>query len=216
MPVGDVNVEGDLIVSEEILDYYRIDGLYHITHLEHIRTIIRDGLLSHNSAHQRDVVQHNISNTEVQELRAQRLIGERPLHDYVPLYFNPRNAMLYRILKELTPKNFVVVIRISRKLMLRKEVWFTDGNAAIRKTRPYNNLEDLDKLDWECIRATHWKDYDEGVRKCMAEILVPDKISANFIKRRSNFFVQDQEAKTRIVRAIPSAKVTIDKYMFFS
>lgn len=202
-------------MSEEILDYYKIDGLFHFTHLDHIQTIARDGLLSHNSAHKRGVVQHDISNSDVQDLRAQRYIGDRPLHDFVPLYFNPRNAMLYQISQEFTLKD-IVILRLSRNLMLQQGVWFTDGNAANTPTSSYDCLEDLDKLDWECIRAQYWTEYEDGKRKCMAEILVPDKISANFIKRRSNFFVQDQEAKTRIERAIPSARVTIDKYMFFS
>lgn len=202
-------------MSEEILDYYEIDGLYHFTHFDHIQTIFRDGLLSHNNAHELGFVKHDISNTDVQDLRAQRFIGERPLHDYVPLYFNPRNAMLYQIFQEFTLED-IVFLRLSRKLMLQQGVWFTDGNAANTPTQAYNSLEDLDKLDWKCIRAEYWTEYEDGKRKCMAEILVPDKISANYIKRRSYLFVQDQEAKNRIEKVIPSARVYVNDDLYFT
>ena len=202
-------------MSEEILDYHEIDGLYHFTHIDHIQTIFKYGLHSHNYAHELGFVQHDISNTDVQDLRAKRFVGERQLHDYVPLYFNPRNAMLYQISHEFTPKN-IVFIRMSRKLMLQKGVWFTDGNAANTKTLSYNRLEDLDKLDWECIRSENWTEYEDGKRKCMAEILVPDKISANYIKRMSLLFVQDQEAQSRIEAVLPYARVTVNKDMYFN
>ncbi len=202
-------------MSEEILDYHEVDGLYHFTHIDNIQTIFEFGLHSHNYAHELGFVQNDISNTEVQDLRAKRCVGGRQLHDYVPLYFNPRNAMLYQISRESTPKN-IVFIRMSRKLMLQKGVWFTDGNAANTITLSYNCLEDLDKLDWEFIRAEYWTEYEDGKRKCMAEILVPDKISANYIKRKSHLFVQDQETQNRIVAALPYAHVTINRDMYFN
>ena len=37
-------------MSEGLLDYYKIDGLYHLTHVDHIQTIFRYGLLSYNIA----------------------------------------------------------------------------------------------------------------------------------------------------------------------
>lgn len=202
-------------MSEEILDYYEIDGLYHFTHVDHVQSIFKDGLLSHNNAHQRGVVQHDISNVDVQDLRARRCVGGRPLHDYVPLYFNPRNAMLYQVFQEFTLKD-LVVLRLSRKLMLQKGVWFTDGNAANTPTLSYDSLEDLDKLDWECIRAEYWTDYEDGKRKCMAEILIPDKISANYIKRRSHLFVENQETRNRIEAILPDTRIAINKDMYFT
>lgn len=202
-------------MSEEILGYYEIDGLYHLTHIDHVQTIFKDGLLSHNNAHERGLVQHDISNPSVQDQRAIRFIGKRPLHDYVPLYFNPRNAMLFDVFKNRTLKD-IVLLRLSRKLMLQKGVWFTDGNAANDPTLFYNKLEDLDKLDWDCIRARYWNDYEDGKRKCMAEILVPDKISENYIKRKSHLFVENQESRNRIEAILPDARVAVDERKFFT
>ena len=206
---------GDLIVQEEILDYYGIDGLYHFTHIDHLHTIYKYGLRSHNNAHEFGLVQHDISNPDVQDLRAQRFIGRRPLHDYVPLYFNPRNAMLFDVFKKHTLEG-IVILRLPRMLMFQKGVWFTDGNAANSPTLSYDSLKDLDKLDWECIRAAYWNDYEDGKRKCMAEVLVPDQISANYIKRKSNLFVDNQESRRRIEAILPDARVAVDEDKFFT
>ncbi len=45
-----VNTEGDLIVSEEILGYYDIDGLYQFTHVDHIQTIFRVRITMHTNS----------------------------------------------------------------------------------------------------------------------------------------------------------------------
>ena len=202
-------------MSEEILDYYEIDSLYHYTHVDHLHTIYKYGLRSHNRAHELGLVQHDISNPDVQDLRAHRLIGGRPLHDYVPLYFNPRNAMLFDVFKKHTLEG-IVLLRLPRMLMLQKGVWFTDGNAANTPTLSYDNLEDLDKLDWECIRAEYWTEYEDGKRKCMAEILIPDKISANYIKRKAYLFVENPETQNRIEAILPDARVAVDEGKFFT
>ena len=202
-------------MSEEILDYYGIDGLYHFTHVDHLHTIFRYGLCSHNNAHELGLVQHDISNPDVQDLRTHRRIGGRPLHAYVPLYFNPRNAMLFDVFKKHTLKG-IVFLQLPRMLMFQKGVWFTDGNAANSPTLSYDSLEDLDKLDWECIRAEYWTEYEDGKRKCMAEILVPDKISANYIKRKSYLLVQNQETRLLIEEVIPDARAVINEDMYFT
>ncbi len=202
-------------MSEELIGYYKLEGLYHLTHVDHIRNIFRYGLLPHNDAHKYGLVRHDISSTDVQNLRSHRHIGGRSVHDYVPLYFNPKNAMLYQVSQVFTP-NDIVVIRLSCNLMLQKGVWFTDGNAANATTLSYDCLEDLDKLDWECIRAGYWTEYVDGRRKRMAEILVPNKISDNYIKRKSHIYVRNQDTKSRILGVIPYARVTIDKGFYFS
>lgn len=202
-------------MSEEIFDYYEIDGLYHFTHVHHVQSIFKNGLRSHNNSHELGLVRNDISNPEVQRLRSQRSIGGRPLHDYVPLYFNPRNAMLFDVFRNHTLVD-IAIIRLPRNLLLQKGVWFTDGNAANTPTISYDRLEDLNKLDWECIQAEYWTEYEDGKRKCMAEILVPDMISANYIQRKSYLFVENQETQNRIEAILPNARVAVDEDKFFT
>lgn len=201
-------------MSEETLSYFKLEGLYHFTHVDHIHSIFRYGLLSHNRAHNLGLVQHDISSTDVQHRRSQRSIGGMPVHRYVPLYFNPRNAMLFRIAQDFTMKN-IVMLRLPCELMMQKGVWFTDGNAASTATLSYSSLNDLAKLDWDCLRAGYWSEYEDGRRKRMAEILIPNKISDSYIKRKSHLFAHDQEVKGRILAKVPNARVTVDRGLFF-
>ena len=53
---------------------------------------------------------------------------------------------------------------------------FTDGNAASEKTIFYEDAADLDALDWDCLEAEYWTDFDDGARKRCAEALVPVRI----------------------------------------
>lgn len=47
----------------------------------------------------------------------------------------------------------------------------SNGNAGTRYTRFFDNLEELEKLDWNAIEATNWKDLMIRERK-QAEFLV--------------------------------------------
>ena len=201
-------------MSEDSLSYFKLEGLFHFTHVDHIQSIFRHGLLSHENAHKQGLVQHDISSTEVQHRRSQLSIGGMPVHNYVPLYFNPRNAMLFRIAQDFTMKN-IVIFRLPCELMKQRGVWFTDGNAASTATMSFSNLNDLTKLDWDCLRAGYWTDFEDGRRKRMAEILIPDKISDSYIKRKSHLFAHDQEVKGRILATVPNARVTVDRVLFF-
>lgn len=62
---------------------YEICFLYHLTHVDNMPSILKHGLLSHNSAHARGLVMEDLSDPDVQDRRADRRRGDRPLHDYV-------------------------------------------------------------------------------------------------------------------------------------
>jgi len=49
---------------------YGIDFLYHMTHISNLASIIRYGLLSHNVAHKLNLIQSDISDSDVQNIRA--------------------------------------------------------------------------------------------------------------------------------------------------
>ncbi|HKJ33293.1 MAG TPA: DarT ssDNA thymidine ADP-ribosyltransferase family protein, partial [Balneolales bacterium] len=66
-----------------------VDYLYHMTHLANLNGILEKGLLSHNKAHKKGLLAQDISDSTVNNRRVK-------IHNYVPLYFNPKNPMLYR------------------------------------------------------------------------------------------------------------------------
>ena len=55
------------------------------------------------------------------------------------------------------------------------EFCFTDGHAKDRLTAYYNNLADLDKVDWRAVDLTYWvstEDEPDNMRRKQAEFLV--------------------------------------------
>jgi len=161
------------------LDQQGIRFFYHITHINNLANIMADGLYSHEKAHQH----HQITDISNQSINAHRgfyldSIFYRSLHSYVPCFFNPRNPMSY-CLREMA--NELVILKISRKLLLRGNVIFTDGNAACRDTRFLCQLTDLQQLNWDCLNDKYWCHYVDGKRQRSAEMLVPDHIPVKSI-----------------------------------
>ncbi len=157
------------------LDAHKVEHLYHMTHIDNLPSILKYGLLAHGNGFQ----QKDISNQEVNDRRSrEEPIYGRSLHSYVPFYFNPRNAMLY----VQGDQDNIVILEVRRELILKDGVLFTDGNAASNSTDFYNDLSDLDNLDWECLRAKYWTEFIDGKRTMMAEVLVPDVVSVDKIE----------------------------------
>lgn len=159
----------------DFLSDYGVEYIYHMTHIKNLPGILKYGLLPHGNSHQRT----DISNQDVNRRRSRRdpIYGKR-IHNYVPFYFSPRNAMLYAQYNE----DDIVILKLDADLLYGEGVLFTDGNASSNVTEFYDDLSDLDVLDWRCIRARYWNDYSDGRRKKMAEVLVPKKVKKRNIK----------------------------------
>lgn len=181
---------------------YRIRYLYYIAPLENLKSIATHGLLSHNRAHA-DHSPADISDPDVQKRRMRRdPIYQKPLHDYVPLYFRARNPMLSR---RRSLQSELAVLYIDRRMMQNPGAIFTDGNAASNRTSFYSDLADLDKLDWDCIWAPDWTKFEDGRRKRCAEVLVPELIPFNAVRR---IVVQNEDARAA-ARAATSSHIDI-------
>ena len=175
-----------------------------------MRSIIENGLLSHNRAHREGYVTRDISLQEVNDRRGFKNVYGRPLHGYVPLYFNPRNPMLaYR----RAMQDSIAILYLDKSLLFQDEIVIADGNAANNATAFYRGLQNLDKLDWQCINfpGNNWHIIENGRqvtrvenrRKRCAEILIPDMISAQFIEQvavqtRATLLALDESIRRRI------------------
>ena len=164
---------------KRIADTHGIEHLYYLAPIDNAESILQHGILSHKKARQFN--HHDISLREVNDRRRSfRVPGGRPLHDYVPLYFTPRNPMLYT---RRDIQDDIVVLCVDRDLIFGAGVFFTDGNAASVFTHFFDNPESLDQLDWHCIRSHYWTDFEDGRRKRCSEVLVPDRVSSESIRR---------------------------------
>jgi len=174
MQVSAPNGVVDFINTESyLIKQYGIGCLYHITHIDNLSGILEHGLLSHNLAHQQCLVT-DISDINVNARRAGiRPMGNLSLHDYVPTYFNSRNAMSY-VRREQASE--LVVLKLNPQLLLQTKVLFTDGNAASCNTSFFNDLNDLSQLNWECLNDRTWFNHVDGKRQRCAEMLIPNCI----------------------------------------
>jgi hypothetical protein len=163
-------------LERNLLNEYKIDFLYHMTHIDNLSTILKHGLLCHNNKYQKI----DISDCDVNSRRNRKEpIYNKSIHSYVPFYINPRNAMLY---KRREKQDEIVILVLKNELMINQGVLFTDGNASCSSTGFSNNLSrDITKLDWDCLKDNFWNNHVDGRRTRMAEVLVPNYVSQDNI-----------------------------------
>ncbi len=161
-------------------------AIYHITNVRNLPSIIqREGLCCDNTVTGQNIDHVNIAYGGIKARRAVRPVRISPggtLADYVPFYFAPRSPMLYAIHKGLIEgydegqKTIVYLVSSVEGVSgAGSRFCFTDGHAAMAISRFFNKASDLDRVDWEIIRATYWHDTEEDndrKRRRQAEFLV--------------------------------------------
>jgi len=193
--------------NDNIMNDLEIKYIYHMTHYSNIKNILNNGLYSHSNA----LVHKHIDNKEVNDRRNKaEPIYKKNLHSYVPFYFNPKNPMLF-VNKEY--QNDIVILAFSRNLLFEESTIFTDGNAAANKTKYYKKIEDLGKLNWKCLHANNWIDFEDGKREKMAEILIPQKVSIQYLEK---IYCYDSETKNYILNLNTQLQVEINTSFYFN
>lgn len=162
------------------MDRAVVTELHYMTPISNLASIAQLGLLSHTRA---SVVSHaSVALESVQDHRAgKRVPGGRPLHEYVNLYFDARNAMMW-----MRRADDLLVIRISPLVLDLEGVVVSDGNAANGPTRFFPSPTGLAHLDAERVYAEWWTHEDywtqrERKRQRQAEVLVPDVVAPEYI-----------------------------------
>jgi hypothetical protein len=162
--------------ARRYLAEFNINYLYHITSKNNLSGIFKDGLLSHHNIKKKRLTYTDISDCDVNVIRAAKHdpIYKKNLHEYVPLYFNHKNAMLF---KKRDIQNTLVILCINSELLLNNTAIFTDGNAANNPTRFYSRTKNLSNLNWDIIKSSEpWNKFSDGKRIRMSECLVFSRI----------------------------------------
>jgi len=160
--------------------------VYHITHVKNLMTILAtEGLRSYNGIQSHNLSVSNIAHSHIQDRRAKKSLkygAGGTLHDYVPFYFAPRSPMLYTInqgnVSDHSEGQTPVVHLAASAQAIRAaghSFVFTDGHGTMQITQFFDNLADLDKVDWQIMKAKYWKDIDidnDRKRRRQAEFLV--------------------------------------------
>ena len=199
--------------NENMLDNYKIDYVFHMTEVSNLKNILQYGLLSHNEAHSKGFNKTDIALQDVNQRRASKKpIHGISLHDYVPMYFNPKNPMLYRR-KQI--QDNIVILAIDRRVIYQNKSIFSDGNAASDATKFFNNLSDLVRLNWQCIRNEYWNDYVDGKRIKCAETLTHPKIPIKYVKKIHCNSIQTKNIVDKMVSIERPFRVELNSKYFF-
>ena len=133
------------------MDRTEVKELCYITAIVNVPSILTVGLLSHNRAIK--VAHLSIAKQGVQDIRAGKVVpGGVRLHDYVNLYFNPRNPMMYY---RKDQHETCCVLEVTPSVLDLPGVIVTDQNAArFAAFRPVG--EGLALVDREVTFARYW------------------------------------------------------------
>lgn len=190
-----------------------IRELYYITHVSNISSIVNNGILSHKEIIERKVPFTPIYDKEIVSLRANKTtpIG-KSLWEYANVYFQPRNAMMYRVTLE-KDKSDIAVIGVKRRILSEQGAFVTDGNAANSDTKFYSQKE-IQRILPMISKETNkewWNAVDGSKRKMMAECLIPELIPTEYIEE---IIVANREVAQR-VRSTSDVDVVTNAEMFF-
>lgn len=166
--------------AQIVLADFGVNALWHMSHRDNISNICQSGILSYYEARKLYPKLVDISDPEVQRWREQKPPNStRSIHEYAPLYINPRNPMLY---VRRAQQSDICIIEIDPKVLDDNIFLLTDGNAASATTRFFEKLSDLKYLPWDVLKSESWSDKQDGKRKRCAEVLVYPKIDPQYIK----------------------------------
>jgi hypothetical protein len=202
----------------QILKENGIDYLYRITHKKNLKSILRFGLLSRNLCIEKGLAVEEIGDTEIKERRGMTMLpysGLR-LNDYVPLYFNPRNAMMYKVCKRFNASN-LVVLAYDLMMILISGTIFTDANAASEVANFYYRKSELEKFDWKIIQSKDWSlggiTFREIKQKMRAEVLVKERIPRKYLKKLICNSLESVEDIKSLVKG--KVEIEVSEGMFF-
>ncbi|KAA0443932.1 MAG: DUF4433 domain-containing protein [Candidatus Thioglobus sp.] len=177
-----------------------INSLYYICHINNLASILKNGLLSHNSV--QTLTPETIYDKDI--INRRKDIKPNPeknetLWDFTNLYFNARNAMLYRVIHEQKAKN-IVIIQFKKSILdyaKKHNGLISIGNAAHSESsfkQIEEGLKQLKKI-WSVWNKEYWNKSDGSKRLMMSELLIENKIGAEYI---DTIYVESEAASNNI------------------
>lgn len=192
--------------------------IFRITHVNNLPWILNHGLHCKNS----EVKDPGFVSIGMADLIRKRTEHTVPtglggtLSDYIPFYFTPWSIMMYNIKtghKEVAQqRNGEIVILVSslHKLHAMGVTFaFTNGHAFLRETDYFDELADLEQVDWELLRRKDFKRDPEDPGKLgryQAEAIVHRHMPVDAL---SGIACYDSRAQERVERDVQTRGLTI-------
>jgi len=160
--------------------------LYRLVHVETLPTLLTRGEMHAPNFTPNDGLPYRtIHNVSVQASRHNWpiLCGPRgTCHDYVPFYFGPLSVMLLNLktgrvagYTEGQAPLIYLTTSVARVQAAGCRFVFSDGHGLARITNYYDDLGQLDQVDWNLVGARYWADQpddNDRLRRKQAEFLV--------------------------------------------
>ena len=179
---------------------------------------------------QKDMGYTNIAHRGIQDRRADMPVPCGPegmLHDYMPFYFGPRSPMLFSISKgnvegfDGGQRSIVHLVSTVQAVQAAKlDFVFTDGHGIMALTVFYDDLAQLDEVDWQLMNSDYWSDtdyYPDRKRCRQAEFLVHRRVPVELI-REIGVIDQHKKAETEALLAesgLPIPLVVVKRSWYY-
>ena len=166
-----------MVTSSNPLQAFGVKHLYYLSPVKNIPSILEHGVMSKMAVETLEIPYDDYSDQTVQTIRERK-----SLHEYVPLFFNTRNAMTFRYQKE---KRDFAILRLNSDLVTHYDCLVSDRIAACSDAEIYTLSEAaLKKINIELVLSAR-NFYDNRLlkKRLGAEILVKtDMIEPEWIE----------------------------------
>jgi len=161
-------------------------SIYRITHIDNLEIYLkRRGLYAPNFEPEDDLEYRTIHNTDIQRERQTFCLKCGPCgvaHDYVPFYFGYLSPMMLQLktgrVAEYDEGQEPLIYLVSTAQRVNQSgagFVFSNGHGIAAFTDWYDNLSNLDKVDWDMVYQRYWTDNVNDMdrqRRKQAEFLV--------------------------------------------
>lgn len=148
--------------------------IYHLTDLNNLNSIIKNGLLSRNELNSRNCNFTDVANPDI-------ILKRKDLYfnDYVPFHFYPHSPFDAAV-KNSYPEIEFIYICIHRNLARARGFVISPMHPLSSNGKLYNYDEGFDMIDWETMNTVGVKnEYFKKVK--MSECLYKNKIDISFV-----------------------------------
>ena len=189
-------------------------------HIDNLAVVVeRGGMYAPNHPPEGGHDYRAIHNVDIQKVRRQRTIPCGPggtVHDYVAFYFGPRSPMLFQLhtgqVEDYNEGQEPLIYAVSTVETISQtelDFVFSDGHGIAAFTQWFDDLNDLDKIDWDMAYADYWADTVDDMdrqRRKQAEFLVHRFCPWDVIKRIG---VLNEAVKKKVERILERINISM-------
>lgn len=195
-----------------------LSELHYIAPISNALSIMQRGIVSHINA---TAIEHeSVAMDEIQERREGiRVPQGRPLHEYVNLFIDARNPMMY---KRRNLYREICVFRVETDVLDLPQVVVADRNASTDIVRFAAAPEGLSIIDKDMAFAESWWAPGDEIRNKRrgqlrsAEVLVPERVPVEYI---SGIYVALNESRDKLSEILAESastiQVSVNSFLFF-